>query len=137
VSKKRIRVVSAAIKRDGRYLITQRQQKAVLPLLWEFPGGKVEEGESDEVALQRELRERLGVEATVAEHLSSTEREYDKYVVELHLYRCEIGDAEPFVGNIRDLRWVNCSEFSNFEFTPADQESMDALLFRKAKDSKR
>lgn len=130
MAKKRIRVVSAAIARDHRYVITQRQEKAVLPLLWEFPGGKVEAGESDEVALERELRERLGVEATVAEHLSSTEREYDKYVVELHLYRCEIGEAEPRIGNIRDLRWVSSSEFGQYQFTPADQKSMDALLFR-------
>ncbi len=135
MAKKQIRVVSAAIVREGRYLITQRQEKAVLPLLWEFPGGKVESGESDEAALSRELRERLGVDAEVAEHISSTEREYDKYVVELHLYRCDIGQSEPRVGNVRDLRWVGCGEFGNFEFTPADQKSMDALLF--AKRSKR
>jgi len=129
MSKKRIRVVSAAIMRDGRYLVTQRQEKAVLPLLWEFPGGKVEAGESDEAALERELRERLGVEVRVGEHLSSTEREYDKYVVELHLYRGDIGAAEPRIGNVRDLRWVESGDFGKLEFTPADQKSMDALLF--------
>jgi 8-oxo-dGTP diphosphatase len=123
--------VSAAIVRDGRYLITQRQEKAVLPLLWEFPGGKVEPGETDEVALRRELRERIGVDASVAEHLSSTEREYDKYLVELHLYRCDIGTAEPRVGNVRALQWVSSDEFGQFEFTPADQRSMDSLLFPK------
>lgn len=128
MAKKRIRVVSAAIMRDGRYLITQRQEKAVLPLLWEFPGGKVEPAETDEVALARELRERLKVEASVAEHISATEREYDKYVVELHLYRCDIGSAEPRIGNIRDLRWVTSSECASYEFTPADEASMDALL---------
>jgi 8-oxo-dGTP diphosphatase len=135
VSKKRIRVVSAAIMREGRYLITQRQEKAVLPLLWEFPGGKVEAGEQDEAALTRELKERLGVDAKVCEHLSSTEREYDKYVVELHLYRCELGQGEPRVGNVRDLRWVTSAEFNNFQFTPADEESMDALLFGAQKQA--
>jgi 8-oxo-dGTP diphosphatase len=137
VAKKRIQVVSAAIMQDGRYLITQRQEKAVLPLLWEFPGGMVEQGESDEQALARELRERLGIEATVAEHISSTEREYDKYIVELHLYRCDIGDAQPRVGNVRDLRWVTSSEFSSYAFTPADQKSMDALLFPRRRTPKR
>ena len=129
MAKQRIRVVSAAIVREGRYLITQRQEKAVLPLLWEFPGGKVEAGESDETALTRELHERLGVTATLGEHISSTEREYDKYVVELHLYHCDIGDSEPVIGNVRDLRWVGSGEFGGFKFTPADQKSMDALLF--------
>ena len=133
MAKKRIRVVSAAIVRDGRYLITQRQEKAVLPLLWEFPGGKVEAGETDEAALRRELRERIGVDSTVAEHLSSTERDYDKYVVELHLYQCDIGAAEPGVGNVRALRWVSSAEFGQVEFTPADQKSMDALLFPRGR----
>lgn len=133
MAKQRIRVVSAAIVRDGRYLITQRQEKAVLPLLWEFPGGKVEPGESDEAALKRELGERLGVDATVEEHISSTEREYDKYIVELHLYCCDIGSAQPVVRNVRDLRWVGSSEFGAYSFTPADQKSMDALLFAKTR----
>lgn len=133
VSKKSIRVVSAAIERNGRYLITQRQAKAVLPLLWEFPGGKVEAGESDEAALRRELRERIGIDVTVQEHLSSTAREYDKYIVELHLYRCDVGAAEPQISTVRDLRWVSSSEFADYQFTPADQESMDALLFGENK----
>ena len=61
--KRRIEVVSAAIIRDGAYLITQRLERAVLPLMWEFPGGKVEAGETQQAALARELKYRLGVEA--------------------------------------------------------------------------
>ncbi len=125
----RIRVVSAAIARDGRYLITQRQEKAVLPLLWEFPGGKVEPGESDEVALQRELKERLGVEVGIGEQLSSTEKTYRDYVVELKLYRCDLGRAEPKPVGVRDLRWVRLNDLDQVEFTPADEQSMNALLF--------
>ena len=63
--KPHVRVVAAELERDGRYLITQRREHAVLPLLWEFPGGKVEDGEDDSAALRRELRERLGVGAEV------------------------------------------------------------------------
>ncbi|MEK7705796.1 MAG: (deoxy)nucleoside triphosphate pyrophosphohydrolase [Myxococcota bacterium] len=131
MAKRRIRVVSAAVAQEGRYLITQRTARAVLPLLWEFPGGRVEDGEEDEVALARELRERLGVEAEVLEHLSSTVREYDDYVVELHLYRCALGDAAPKPLSVNALRWVCCDEFEHYQFTPADQSSMDALLFGK------
>ena len=135
--KRRIRVVSASMVRDGRYLITQRLEKAVLPLLWEFPGGKVEEGESDEVALRRELRERLNIDAVVKKQLASTEREYRDYVVEMHLYACELGPVEPSKRNVRDMRWVNSKEFERYEFTPADQGSMDALLFGAQKTGKR
>lgn len=131
MTKRRIRVVSAAVSRAGRYLITQRTARAVLPLLWEFPGGRVEEGEADDAALVRELRERLGVEAKVLDHLSSTVREYDEYVVELHLYRCDLGNGEPRTLSVNALRWVHCDEFEHFQFTPADQSSMDALLFGK------
>ncbi len=129
MSKRRITVVSAAIVRDGRYLITQRLDKAVLPGLWEFPGGKVEEGESDEVALRRELEHRLGVCAGVGERLAVNEQEYPNYVVELHLYRCDLGDAEPSAVNVKQMRWVTSSDFDNYEFTPADERSMNALLF--------
>jgi 8-oxo-dGTP diphosphatase len=58
--RRKIRVVGAMIEREGTYLITQRPPRASLPLLWEFPGGRVESGETDEEALARELRERWG-----------------------------------------------------------------------------
>jgi 8-oxo-dGTP diphosphatase len=129
MAKKRIQVVSAAIVRDGKYLITQRMEKAVLPLLWEFPGGKVEAGEDDRAALKRELKYRLGVEGTVGELISTTERDYEKYVVELHLYRADIGTQQPRAAGVKDVRWVASDEFEDYDFTPADQRSMDALLF--------
>jgi 8-oxo-dGTP diphosphatase len=127
--KERIKVVSAAIVRDGRYLITQRNEHAVLPLLWEFPGGRVEPDESDRDALKRELSYRLGVDADVADEISQVEREYEHYVVELHLYECHIGDAVPLAKTVRDLCWVTSAEFDQFDFTPADEQSMHALLF--------
>ena len=129
MSKRQITVVSAAIQRDGRYLITQRHDKAVLPGLWEFPGGKVEEGESDEAALKRELKWRLGIEAAVGERIATNPQEYANYTVELHLYRCKLGPVEPKALNVKDLTWAKSSEFDTYEFTPADEQSMDALLF--------
>ena len=68
-----IRVVAAVLERDGRYLITQRRSSAVLPLLWEFPGGRVEEGETDAHALKREVSHRLGAEIEVGKLISFCE----------------------------------------------------------------
>lgn len=121
-------VVAAVIERNGRYLITQRRDTAVLPLLWEFPGGKVEPGESDHDALSREVRHRLGVEIVVAEAMNTVRHEYEKYTVELHVYACRLSSGEPEARHVRDFRWVTSSEFDAFEFTPADERSMSQLL---------
>ena len=129
MTEKSIIVVSAAIQREGKYLITQRTERAVLPLLWEFPGGKVESGEVVEEALARELSYRLGVKATVGERLSVTKKDYETYCVELHLYHCEIGADEPKPLTVRDLRWVALDELEGYDFPPADKASMDQLLF--------
>src|SRR4029077_16719635 len=78
-----LRVVAAVIARGDRYLITQRRPTAVLAGLWEFPGGKVEEGETDALALAREVRERVGVEVTVAACIGRRTHDYDGYSVDL------------------------------------------------------
>ena len=67
MTKPHVRIVTARIERDGCFLITQRNPHAVLPLLWEFPGGRVEDGESDQDALSRELSENLGISGQVGE----------------------------------------------------------------------
>src|SRR5829696_2840375 len=82
-----IRAVAAVIERAGKYLITQRRSTAVLPGLWEFPGGKVEPGESDEAALRREVRERIGVDVEVKARIASRHHQYDGYSVDLNLYQ--------------------------------------------------
>src|ERR1700729_2168795 len=90
-----IRVVAAVIEQDGRYLITQRRPAAVLPLLWEFPGGRVEEGsETAAAALKREVRHRLGVEIDAGQLISFVSHPYERYVVDLYLYECHIVSGE-------------------------------------------
>jgi 8-oxo-dGTP diphosphatase len=123
-----IRVVAAVIERDGRYLITQRRPAAVLPLLWEFPGGRVEESETDSAALKREVRHRLGVEIDVGQLISFVSHPYERYVVDLYLYECRIqsGDLQPLAVNAS--KWVTSAEFDQYPFTPADEASMNKLL---------
>jgi 8-oxo-dGTP diphosphatase len=123
-----IRVVAAVIEREGRYLITQRRPTAVLPLLWEFPGGRVEDGETDAAALKREVRHRLGVEIEVGQLISFVSHPYERYVVDLYLYECRIesGDLGPLAVNA--FKWVTSAEFDQYPFTPADEASMNKLL---------
>lgn len=123
-----IRVVAAVVARDGAYLITQRRATAVLPLLWEFPGGRVEAGETDAAALRRELRHRLGVDIEPGKLISFVTHPYEKYSVDLYLYECTLGDGEPRASNVADFRWVKSADFERYPFTPADERSMSKLL---------
>lgn len=127
-SRRTIRVVAAVIQKNERYLITQRRPSAVLPLLWEFPGGKVEEGESDAEALRREVLERLGVEIDVGQLISFVSHPYEHYTVDLHLYECKLKSENLQAKAVNDFRWVTSSEFDQYSFTPADEASMTKLL---------
>lgn len=127
MSERIVRVVAAVIETEGRYLITQRRATAVLPNLWEFPGGKVEPGERDEDALRREIRERLDADVKVLQMISFVRHPYERYTVDLHLYQCELlSDVRPRA--VQDFRWIRSNEFDDFEFTPADEASMSKLL---------
>ncbi len=128
MSTKTIRVVAALIERDGRYLITQRRENAVLPLLWDFPGGRVEPGESDEAALAREVDERLGVRVEVGQLISFVNHPYDHYAVDLYLYACELLDEEPECRAVKQYAWVTSVEMEDYAFTPVDEASMSQLL---------
>jgi 8-oxo-dGTP diphosphatase len=126
--RKTIRVVAAVVERDGRYLITQRRPAAVLPLLWEFPGGRVEEGESDQAALQREMGERLDVKVEVGQLISFVSHTYEHYNVDLFLYECVLVSEEIRCRAVNGYRWVTSDEFDAYPFTPADEASMNQLL---------
>src|SRR6478735_1248463 len=124
-----LRVVAAVIAQNDRYLITQRRPTAVLPGLWEFPGGRVEEGENDAEALKREVRERVGVEVEVGSCIGRRTHDYDGYSVDLALYQATImGAVEPTAVRVADCRWVTSGELETYRFPAADQATMDLLL---------
>jgi len=123
-----IRVVSAEIQRDGRYLLAQRSARAVLPLLWEFPGGRVRDGETDVEALVRSVRYRVGVAATVHGQVLEVEHDYPDYRVVLAVYRADIGEAEPFPSSVQAVAWVAPDAFGDYPFPGADQKTVRALL---------
>lgn len=124
-----IRVVAAVIEKEGRYLITQRRESAVLPLQWEFPGGKVEAGEKDEDALKRELQERLDADFQIGKKIGEKHHSYDGYEVMLALYAATQLPGRPMrAKRVREFKWVASSEFGQYQFPDADQRTMDQLL---------
>lgn len=131
MSRRHIRVVGAMVEKDrGQYLITQRRPTAVFPLMWEFPGGRVEEGETDEEALARELSEEMGISVHVGEEAMRIHHEYPKYDVDFRVFRCRLASDEANIRHVRvhDHRWVTLQEMSSYEFPPADQRSLERLL---------
>jgi len=126
--RKTIRVVAALVEREGQYLITQRRETAVLPLLWDFPGGRVEDGESDEAALAREVGERLGASVQVGQLISFVNHPYEKYAVDLYLYECTLISDQLHCRAVKEYAWVTSKEMESYSFTPVDEASMSKLL---------
>lgn len=123
-----IRVVSAEIQRQGRYLITRRPAHAVLPNLWEFPGGRVRDGEDDAGALIRAMEKRIGCRVEVGECLMEMRHTYDEYDLILVVYRCSTGEVEPVCGSVAELAWVAPDQMGEYAFPGADQQTVDLLL---------
>jgi 8-oxo-dGTP diphosphatase len=121
-------VVAAVIEEGDQFLLTRRQSGVHLAGLWEFPGGKLDEGETDQAALARELREELDVLVDVHERMFRTSHAYPDRTVELSFYRCVLkGTPTPQLG--QEMRWVARAELASLEFPPADAEFI-ALLTR-------
>jgi 8-oxo-dGTP diphosphatase len=119
-------VVAAAIERDGRFLAARRTRPEWAAGRWEFPGGKVEPGESEEQALTREIREELGVEIVVGMRVPGEWPLHDDLV--LHLYVATLMDGEPMPLDHHDeLRWVARDEFDDISWLDSDRDAVAGL----------
>jgi 8-oxo-dGTP diphosphatase len=126
----RVIVVAAVIERHDRFLVTRRQDGVHLAGFWEFPGGKVADGESHTEALRREIHEELDVEIVVRELVLETSHEYPDRVVTLFFYRCDlIGSPQPMIG--QEMAWVARNELPSLNFPPADDELIRRLKARR------
>lgn len=115
-------VVVEADPAGARVLLTQRKRGSHLEGLWEFPGGKVEDGEDPKNALARELREELGIDCDVGEIVDVTFHRYESKSVLLLFYRAEIrrGSAAPRAIDVQAFEWADASALSDARFPPAD-----------------
>ena len=114
-------IVTAALTiEQGKLLVTQRKKDSSHGLLWEFPGGKVKEGEDPREALRRELKEELDVEVEVGGLFDAVFYSYPEYPILLLVYRCQIekGSLKPI--GCHDLRWVTLRELETLVMPPAD-----------------
>lgn len=120
-------VVLAFIARDGRVLLSRRPAGAHLAGLWEFPGGKVEAGETFAAALRREAREELGVELAVGEELAATRYAYPDRTVALHLFCCRITRGAAEARQAAEIRWAPLDALASYAMPPANAALLAAL----------
>jgi len=115
------RVVAALIIKDGKVLVCQRTRHQTMPLKWEFPGGKIEEGEQPRDALRRELDEELGIDAKIGEEVARIRHEYKNgNSVELRFYAVHQYKGEIENRIFKDVRWSPRTELPSYDFLEAD-----------------
>ncbi len=123
-----LEVVAALFRREERFMICQRPPHKARALLWEFPGGKIEPGETPEAALARECREELGADVTVGKPYCSVVYEYPDITVRLTVFDASF---RPGSGPQRlehaDIRWITPAEIPEYVFCPADGAVLDRL----------
>ena len=130
MSKPRVRVVAALIEsttEPGSYLVQQRLPNKSRANKWEFPGGKVEPGETDAQALAREGHEELAVELQVGARVWGTVHEYPDLVVALELYRAAIAQGEPKALGAQAVRFATPKAMRTLDFCEADLPLLEAL----------
>jgi 8-oxo-dGTP diphosphatase len=127
-----LHVACGIIERDGLTLAAQRGAAMSLPLKWEFPGGKVQGGESPEECLHRELREELGIAVTVLERLAARTHRYPSFTVTLYPMRCAIASGEPTAGEHAALAWVEPGRLASLDWAEADLPVIEEYVARRA-----
>jgi 8-oxo-dGTP diphosphatase len=123
-----IEVAAGLIRdRDGRYLITQRRRGSHLAGRWEFPGGKLEAGETPAAGLRRELQEELSATFAVGELVETVRWEYPDRVVVLHFFDCRLESGPIVPREEQAMEWVEPARLSEYDFPPADRELIERL----------
>ena len=120
-------VVAALVRRDGRVLVSRRRADQAMPLLWEFPGGKVEPGEDPAAALAREVREELGCELRVRRIHEVVFHKYPDFDLYMLVYACEITAGTPAPREVAEVAWVAAPELPALDLLPADYPLARAL----------
>ena len=114
------KVVAGIIKHNGQYLITKRFENSHLGGMWEFPGGKIMKGESEKIALKRELKEEVGIDCSIGKLVYETSYHYPDISINIKFYYCKLLSGEPQPLDCAAVKWIKQSELLQYEFPPSD-----------------
>lgn len=125
---KQIEVVAAIIRKDDKIFATQRGYGEWKDW-WEFPGGKIEPGESPEEALQREIHEELAIDIAIDSHLTTVDYDYPDFHLTMHCYLCHLkDDTQPLLLEHEAARWLEMHELKSVRWLPADDDVIENLV---------
>jgi len=130
--KKQVHVVGAIIENEKNEIFCAlRSPEMSLPNYWEFPGGKIEAGETPHQALAREIQEEFNCTIRVGEKVEDTTYEYEKVIVRLETYKAQLEDGQPTALEHADTKWVTRSEIAQLNFAPADIPAVEKISREK------
>ncbi|MFM9265698.1 8-oxo-dGTP diphosphatase MutT [Tychonema sp. BBK16] len=123
------KVIGVAIiwNKQGQILIDKRRKQGLHGGFWEFPGGKIEPGETIEACIKREIMEELGIAIEVDESLMTIEHDYTKFTVTLCVHNCRYISGEPQTLECDEIRWVTLDELDQFSFPKANEQIIATL----------
>jgi mutator protein MutT len=129
-----LRVLAAVLEENGRWLIAKRKKGDRFAGLWEFPGGKLEPGETPQECLARELFEELGIGVRVGRYLGSVRYSSPGFAIELMVYRVSHRDGSICLQDHEEARWVSRSEIGLYDLTEPDKLLLQKLLAKEASE---
>ena len=122
-----IDVVAAVIKKNNLYFIAQRNRNKHFAYFWEFPGGKVDDQETFENALKREIKEELSINIRVFNHIASEKHKDEKIDVNVHYFLCELLNENIILSEHEDMKWLRKNDLKQFKMAPGDSKIIKYL----------
>ena len=126
-SKKHFEVVAAVIRKDGKIFCCQRGPKGECAFKWEFPGGKIEPGETKEEALVREIKEELNCNINIEKFITTINHEYNTFSLTMHVYLCSLKESDPVLLEHKSSIWCDKDKLNELDFAEADYKFLDKI----------
>lgn len=117
---KQIEVVASVLIQDNRVFCAQRKDVGETAKKWEFPGGKIEAGETHQQALEREISEELSAKIAVGKFITTIHHQYNTFAITMHAYQCSILEGKLTLSEHLDYRWLSRNELMSVDWAPAD-----------------